>query len=267
MDSACIGTKLAVGRTAEVFHFGPDRVLKLYREGCPEAVARTEYENTLCVHRLGLPVPQVFEVGASDGRHGIVMELVEGESLTAIVLRAPWKIKWAAGLLAELHARVHSHRTDQLPSLKICLGRRLAESTNLEEEAKSKALEILQTVPDGDTICHGDFHPDNVILTPNGVASIDWLDAASGSSVYDFAQTRLLLSIAMPEESGVSKRLAIRGVRAWFARIYDTEYRALVEVDRDELERWISIAAAVRLTEGVPGEQKTLMRILAHGLK
>ena len=45
-----------------MFHYGPARVLKLYREGCPEAVARTEYENTLCVHRLGLPGPQVFEV-------------------------------------------------------------------------------------------------------------------------------------------------------------------------------------------------------------
>jgi Ser/Thr protein kinase RdoA (MazF antagonist) len=259
-----IGTKLAAGRTAEVFDYGPGRVVKLYREGWPETLARAEYENTRCALRVGLPAPHVFEVAAIDGRGGVVFGRVDGEPLTSIVLKKPWRTRWAARLLAELHVRIHSHRTDQLPSLQANLEQRLTESADLEEKIRSRALETLRTLPEGDAICHGDFHSDNVLVTPEGAVVIDWADASSGPGVYDFVRTWLVLSIGIPEESDALKRLAIRGFQAWFARLYAAEYRSLVAVDPGDIARWSFVAAAVRLTEGIPAERDSLVKMLAR---
>jgi Ser/Thr protein kinase RdoA (MazF antagonist) len=38
---------------------------------------------------------------------------------------------------------------------------------------RSQALERLNQLPDGDALCHGDYHPDNVLMTRNGPIIID----------------------------------------------------------------------------------------------
>lgn len=261
MDEAIVGTRLAVGRTAEVFQYGAHRVLKLYREGWGETDASAEYENNLCARHLGLPVPDVFEMVVYRGRRGIISEFIDGEPLTTLVVKKPWKIFWAANALAQLHVSVHGLRTRELPALKNRLEERLSVATEIDPNIRARALELLRSRQEDDVVCHGDFHPDNVLLTREGLTIIDWLDAASGSKVYDFARTMILLRSGMPEATGTPKRLLIRAVQAWFARIYAKAYRRRSEVDPEDFANWTAIAAAVRLTEVAPDQPAALLRI------
>ena len=265
MNEANIGPRVGVGRTAEIFQYGPGCILKLYREGWTEAQAKNEFENTLHVSQTtGLPVPKVFEMVVYEGRPGIVFELVEGQPLTALLLRKPWKIKWGARLLAELHARVHSHRSDRLPPLKASVEHRVTGSKNVDPNVKKLVLDTLRTVANDNTICHGDFHPDNVLVGAGGICIIDWANSTAGSNIYDFARTTILLRIGIPEETSLLKRFLIRGIQTRFARIYEAKYRSLVEVNGKEFEDWKLIAALDRLTEGIDAERNALTTTLGY---
>ena len=52
---------LATGRTAEIYAYGSDKVLKLYYSSCPLDRADLEARVTRLLFQRGLPVPQVFE--------------------------------------------------------------------------------------------------------------------------------------------------------------------------------------------------------------
>src|SRR5438045_1269618 len=95
------------GFTADVYHWGEGRVVKLFHRWYPPRKAEREYRVTRAVHQTGLPVPAVYELVNVDDRCGIVFERVEGPSLFASVQARPWTLFRAVRQLAALHAQVH----------------------------------------------------------------------------------------------------------------------------------------------------------------
>src|SRR3546814_7594415 len=63
------------------------------------------------------------------------------------------------------------------------------------------ALPILDALPDGDRLCHGDYHPGNVIETAGGPVVIDWPAVTRGHPDADYARTLLLLRLGEPPSS------------------------------------------------------------------
>ena len=100
----------------------------------------------------GIRVPIVHEVRTD----ALVMELVPGETLLDRVRRRPWGLPWAAGVIADLHERLHA-------------------------------------IPYGGArLVHFDLHPDNVLLGPDGPVLIDWTNAHAGDPDADVALTWLI---------------------------------------------------------------------------
>jgi len=50
---------------------------------------------------------------------------------------------------------------------------------------QTAVLHHLAQLPIANTVCHGDFHPDNIMLTPTGPIVIDWIDATQGHPAAD----------------------------------------------------------------------------------
>ncbi|TMA37195.1 MAG: aminoglycoside phosphotransferase family protein, partial [Deltaproteobacteria bacterium] len=44
---------------------------------------------------------------------------------------------------------------------------------------------MLETLPDGDQLCHGDMHPGNIMLSRRGPMVIDWTNARRGHPAAD----------------------------------------------------------------------------------
>ena len=119
----------------------------------------------------------------------------------------------------------------------------------------------LERLPSGDRLCHGDFHPANVLQGRAGPLIIDWTLAARGHPAADVARTRLLmLGGALPDDaSPLLRGLARVGRRALFAS-YLRGYRRLRCLDFALVRRWEWVCAAARLSEGLEAEREALLR-------
>jgi len=68
---------------------------------------------------------------------------------------------------------------DQFSSLKGWLTTRITRTTLLDEPQRQILLNGLRQMPDGDHLCHGDFHPRNVLDEAPQPIVIDWPNAVA----------------------------------------------------------------------------------------
>jgi aminoglycoside phosphotransferase (APT) family kinase protein len=252
--------RLGGGREAEIFAIDEGRVLRLARDPARAPFIEREAAALAAARRAGAPVPAVYGRLAVEGRAGTVLDRLDGEDLLVRLGRRPWSV-WAVGrLLGRLHARLHRVRApDELPRLPDELRARLG-SELLPADVREAALARLEELPDGDRLCHGDFHPANLLPGPGGYAVIDWTNAARGHPAADVARTRLLVTggelpadapFAVRRLAGVGRRLLMAG--------YLRGYRKELPLDLALVKRWSPVCAAARLAEGIEGERTALL--------
>ena len=254
------GLRIAEGRTAEIFAWGEDQVLKLYRHGFESHHADREAVRTRAVQAAGLTTPVVVDVVEVDGRSGILYERKSGPTMLQEMLAAREKLAVYARLLAELHADMHAHTAAGLPELKPRLKRRIEDASPLSQEMKAAVLAHLDTLPDGNVICHGDFHPENVLMTAEGPVIIDWADATQGHPLADVARSSLLMGHGVPLDESIGQQ--IETARQQACETYLARYREMRPFEPTELAAWKLPIVAARLAEGIAREEDALRMIL-----
>lgn len=254
-------TLLAEGRTAEIYVWGAKHVLKLYRDWCPSDWVEYEARIAHAVYEAGVPSPAAGEIVELNGRRGLIYERIEGGSMLQELNARPWTLLQQARSLAELQIRIQEQSIPGLPSYKDRLRFDIGHAQVLQGELKAKSLSLLEDLPDGQALCHGDYHPANIILTQNGPVVIDWMTACSGSPWTDVARTRMLLSIG-PKGAGKLVSPLIRLVIHLYHRTYLSRYLALRPDAGMELNRWEPVIAAARLNEDIEPEQESLLKIV-----
>jgi aminoglycoside phosphotransferase (APT) family kinase protein len=258
-------TPLAAGREAEVFLRPDGAVLKLMRS--PEYEDRAEREaaalETLAGGHLA---PRLVDVVWIDGRPGLVLERIAGTDLLTLLMRQPWLFLRAATVMGRVHAEMHqSKASSSLPQLNDSLRARIAGAHALAPELASYALGILDTLPEGDRLCHGDFHPGNIIGTWKALVVIDWGDASRGDPMADVARTELLHRLGAPPPGTPAPFVALMKIgRRLLARRYLAVYRRASPVDPNQLSRWLVVRVAARFVEGIEEEYDTLTSFLEN---
>jgi hypothetical protein len=84
-----IGLKISHGREAEVYAWDGDAVLKLYRPGFGGYVAEASVLAALDGRGVAPALAGTVEI---DGRHGLILERVDGSDMLALLQRAPWRM-------------------------------------------------------------------------------------------------------------------------------------------------------------------------------
>ncbi len=257
-----LSTPIAIGFTAEIFAWKNGLVLKLFNRGIARSTVEYEANLTRLVHATGLPIPAEGEILEFDDRFGLEYERVDGISMLQAMMQQPWKFGAFAHQLAELQARLHKIKLPELPSLKEKLERKIRGAVMLPENIRQAALQALERLPDEDWLCHGDFHPNNILLTSSGPVIIDWIDAARGSPILDMARSTLLIG-GGPLPPGTPR--VVKLLRGWFYQTYLQRYSQLIPIDRIQLAHWIPVVVAARLDENIHMDEKRLLS-LAHRL-
>ena len=257
---------LGHGRTAEVYPWGENQVLKLFLSARMGTAAQHEARVTQAAHAAGLAAPAVEDMIEIDGRPGIILERGNGPSMLSELAAHPWRLARLASTLAELHVAMHGCDLPALPSLQARLQRHIESVDVLPAATKKRVLSLLSRLPEGHALCHGDFHPDNVLLSQRGPMILDWANAVQGYPLGDVARTSLVLRFGGSPPDALLPRL-LRLIRPLFNSVYLRRYAELRPAPRSMLAAWLVPVAAARLEENVPGEQPHLLSIVESGLR
>lgn len=252
--------RIAVGRQAEIFEWDEGTVLKLFHGG--DTGIELEEAALAALAATDGPAPRVLDRVQIDGRPGLVLTRIDGIDMLAMLERKPWLIVSLARRLAAAHVEVHSVTAPAgLPSTKELLALRI-EMAPLPRELKDLGLAHAAALPEGDRLCHGDFHPGNVLVTRDAVSVIDWPLASRGHPDADYARSALLMSIGDPPPVSAFMRVLVMVGRRSFSRAYANAYQRLARPD-PEVVRHARIAhVAARVLEGIEVEIPTLIRLL-----
>ena len=257
---------IALGRTAEIFPWGDNgHILKLYHDWCPPNWVEYEAKIARIITQAGIPSPAVDKILEMNGRRGIIYERVDGISMLQDMNMHPWTIWKHARSLAELQVKVNQLSVPDLPSYKNGLKFAIRRTPRLETALREQALAKLETLSDGQNLCHGDFHPGNVIITAKGPVVIDWMTACRGSRWADVARAQLLLTIGAKGAGKQVSPVILLFVRL-FHNAYLFRYLALIPDQKHELENWSPVIAAARLDEQIEPERKALLEMIGKGL-
>jgi len=239
------GELIGTGKEAEVFAYGDD-VLKLYRHN-GKAQAFREAATLAALAGGGLRIPDIRAAGQFGERWGLVMSRARGVPFAEAMVVDLSLVPSYLAAMADLHASIHTKRVSSLPVLKHRLAGRIEVAAALDGSRRQHLLSSLSLLPDGEQLCHGDFHPFNIIGAIDSAVIIDWLDAASGPPAADVCRSYLLLLLVQPQIAGA----------------YVDAYGRATGMPTDAIFAWLPVLAAARLSEGVASEVPTLLE-LAH---
>ena len=253
---------IGVGRTAEVYRWGQEKVLKLFFNWCHPDMVETEFNIISSIQKFKIPLANAFEIIKIGNRLGIIYERIPGESLLEELISNTVDIKTIGSLLAEYQYNFHRFTAKNLRPLHDRLSETI-EKTDISAKCKHKALNLLDNLPPGDSLLHMDYHPGQILRSKQGVFIIDWGTSCKGNPLADVACTIILLRIADIHSPKVVSQNQLGFLRKSLSNSYLKFYRAIQDkFSKEELEKWILIIAISRLNEGISGESEQLNCII-----
>ena len=254
------------GREAEVFEWRDGRVLKLLRAPGPTSRLAFEVAALEAARSAGVPVPRTYEDVVIDGRPGLVMEQLKGSDLLSTIGQKPWLVFNSGRLMGKIHARINAARAPvSVPAVRDVVSRGLTRLASSEPTLAEWVARILAQLPDGDALCHGDFHPGQIMFSNDQNAAFDWAGAKRGDPLFDYARTRVLLRIGEPPPgTPLTLKLLARIGRQLLIRSYVRSYEsyAAERVDQLRVRKWEIVNLAVRVMDDIPGERPRLLQSL-----
>lgn len=239
-----IGKLIGKGNTAEVFAVSDGKVVKLFNIGYPLESVCKEFDNSKLLHGLNIPTVTSYEMVTYEGRNGILYDRIDGMSMLDILLYTEDFEKYANSL-AILHKQMLACKLPGVVSLKSIVERNIEYTDHLSMQNKSKLINMLDSLPDSDCFCHGDFHFGNVIIEQEQNYIIDYMNVCRGHEYGDIARTVYLIEMTPVPAAQIHNAERILFMKKQATEIYLQE----IGVNRECLSEWLLVIAAARLSE------------------
>lgn len=235
---------LAERKHKTIFKSG-NYVVKKFDKSFPKSDILNEALNQARVEETGLRIPALKEVKADEDGWCIVLEYIEGKTLADIIKNDRANLAKYMEKFVDIQLEIHSKRSPLLNKLKDKMNRKISES-KLDATTRYELHTRLEGMPKHNKVCHGDFNPSNIIISPEGnYYVLDWSHATQGNASADAARTYLLFSLAGDNEA---------------AEIYMDMFCKKSDTAKQYVQQWLPIVAASQSVKGNEEEQSFLMK-------
>jgi aminoglycoside phosphotransferase (APT) family kinase protein len=227
-------------------------ILRLLDAHHDPARALSEQATQNALADLGYPAPRVLLASADAARLGgafLIMDRLAGRPLPRVSVRT------MARVVAELQARLHD--LDAVAFLR-AVTRKGLEPKNLTFDAHLAQLDDRATGarlsglapglewlarrrpprPEPRAVCHGDFHPYNILMADDRVTGVlDWPHAIVADPAFDVATTLVILKLVPMGVSGLAAplRWLASAARPLLVGSYLRHYRRRRPLDEKKL--------------------------------
>jgi len=233
------------GATTTIYRDG-NTAVKLYVDA-PIDEADNEAARQQFAYNAGLPVPAVYGIRKLENNSvALDMEYIAGQPLMQPGMDRDNRSR-AIQVLVNLQCEVHKVHASNLPKLTDRLAWRIKTAQYLDEPQKGDLLSLLHFMDGGfDNLCHGDFHPLNILYDGSKHWIIDWVDAAAGNPLADACRTYLIFKQYMSRAAGI------------YLRTFCKESKT----KQDDVLKWLPIIAAGRLRENMDEKSRLWLMTL-----
>ena len=166
------GEVIGVGNTAIVYEWEEGKVLKLFYQGYPKEAVEREFHNAMTIRNMDFAKAKAYDIIYYEERIGIIYDKLEGESLLDWVMKTG-NVQECAISMAKLHKVITQNKITNVPNYKEFLKRNIENAPCENPKKREELLQLLDKLPDGNTLCHGDFHPGNILISNGHTKVID----------------------------------------------------------------------------------------------
>ena len=236
--------KILIERTNKRIYKSGKFVVKEFDSDFSKSDILNEALNQARVEETGLKIPQLEEVKKIDGKWAIVLDYIEGKTLAEIIKNDRKNLEMYMEKFVDIQIEIHSKRSPLLNKLKDKMSRKIDE-TNLDATTRYELHTRLEGMPKHNKVCHGDFNPSNIIITPAGdYYVLDWSHATQGNASADVARTYLLFSLKGDKEA---------------AEMYLNMFCKKTDTAKQYVQQWLPIVAASQSVKGNEEEREFLL--------
>lgn len=230
---------------------------KLSKAGWKKEMLYKEYLNGKLIADSEISAPKVYEFVEIENRYGYTMEKLNDLTLLELMRKYPWKVIKYAKQMAAIHAQIHSvNAPHDLPFLADKYYEFISSKNDISDVKRRLIFQELEqfSIECKCCICHGDFHPINILVDGERYFVIDWVLATRGNPEADVAGTYLIIGIyssSKGDKAFFEFLVDVLGGKL-IAKVYLKEYIRITKMDKKKILRWIPIRAATYMDVGLP---------------
>ncbi len=241
------------GANGAVYRVDKENVIKVFQKTAP--LEDIERERNLARQALleGIPTAISYTVVKVDDCYGIMFELIEAVPLSIELKSDPDNYDSNTGLYIDLYKKIHSIEGDanQFPSIKDLYHRCIDECKDYySSEELDKLRALVDSVPDRNTLIHGDYHPNNIMYQNGELILIDMGDMSIGHPIFDFlatAATQVNLVKLSPEYAEGHTKMPAEMITKTWRRLFDSYFSEYSQEERDRIEEQVNYFSKLKV--------------------
>ena len=250
--------KIGAGRTAEVYDYKDDKVLKLFYSAFSTKIIEDEYLIAKNISTTTSLVPKVYDIVHTRNRTGIVYEKIKGEMLSDYLSGNIISTRKIIRKFVQTQRRISNINVENVPSHTNKLRQKITSSCLLSDSEKEIVLKYLSIINNNE-LCHGDYHPENVFVDQNhDFKVIDWANMFVGNKYLDIARTYYLIKSGQ----SLNGKTKLGSLIEWFGRqIIAKLYWEEVKAEEGRKEYFLPclfIVIITRYDENIEQEKKRI---------
>ena len=179
---------IAKGANGAVYRYDDETILKTYfaKDALPEI--KQERENARKAFVLGINTAIPYGIVRVGDGYGTVTELLNAESVTKLIRNNPddmsQAVKYYVDMLKSIHAiEVEDGEVPDMKETALAWADFVANHIPIEQGKKLRAL--IEAVPKRNTLMHGDYHTNNIMVQNNEPLLIDMDTLCMGHPVFE----------------------------------------------------------------------------------
>ena len=179
---------IAKGANGAVYRYDDETILKTYfaKDALPEI--KQERENARRAFVLGINTAIPYGIVRVGDGYGTVTELLNAVSVTKLIRQSPDDLTQAAKYYIDMLRNIHATEVEDglVPDMKeTALAWADFVAPHIPEDQAKKLRALIEAVPKRNTLMHGDYHTNNIMVQDGEPLLIDMDTLCMGHPVFE----------------------------------------------------------------------------------
>lgn len=177
------------GSNGAVYRYDAETIVKVYFN--PDALGEIQRERELSRRALvmGINTAIPYDVVRIGDSYGTVMELLEASSLSKLIKKDPEHLEQPLKYYVDMLKNIHRTEVtpESMPDMKqVALEWAEFDRDYLPKVMGDKLYEMVKAVPARNTMLHGDYHTNNILVRDGEALLIDMDTLCVGHPIFEF---------------------------------------------------------------------------------